>query len=103
MALPSAEPVVGETISIEVECTDCGHTRWLRPEQLRPFGIGPETPLVHLAQRLSCSACRADSLPGKTISVRAAFATDKVRERVDRYVAARSRTVPAAGLRARSA
>lgn len=103
MALPSKGPVVGETVSIAVECADCGHTRWLRPDQLRSFGVSLQTPLDHLASRLSCSSCRADGLPGKSVVLQAAFASEKVRQEAERWRDVRSRVVLAAGSRARSA
>lgn len=102
MALPTREPVVGETASVSVECTDCGHTRWLRPEELAVFGVASSTPLTQLAARLSCSACRLDGLPGKSIALQAAFSTDKARMNAERWRGARSPAAHAAGLRARS-
>lgn len=103
MALPSSEPTVGETVSIEVECTDCGHTKWLNPPQLANFGIPGSTRLTALAERLSCSECRSDGLPGKNISVQAAFATEASRLKAERWSAVRTQAAHAAGLRARGA
>lgn len=102
MALPTSEPTVGETVSIEVECTDCGHTRWLRTENLWTFGVAPHVPLTRLAGRLFCSACRTDGLPGKSVTVMAAFATDKARLKAERWQAAKTLEAPGSVLRARS-
>lgn len=101
MPLPKAEPTVAETVSISVECGDCGHTRWLRPAQLGRFGIGPNTLLAALAERLSCSECRADGLPGKSISVQAAFAAEVAQRGAQRWSGARTPVTREAGLRAR--
>lgn len=103
MALPSSEPTVGETVSIEVECTDCGHTRWLNRHQLNAFGVGNLTRLTALAERLSCSACRADGLPGKSISVQAAFGTEASRIKAERWSAVKTQAAHAEELRAKGA
>lgn len=103
MALPTAEPTVGETVSIEVECADCGHTRWLRPQQLRAFGVAAGTPLASLAERLSCSHCKAEGLPGKSISVQAAFATKVARDNAERWSAVKTQEARDRELRAISA
>lgn len=102
MALPTREPTVGETVSIQVECTDCGHTRWLRTENLWTFGVASHTPLPRLAERLYCSACRKDGLPGKSVTVLAAFATDKARINAERWQAVKTQEARGSGSRARS-
>ena len=103
MPIPVAEPKGCDTVSIEVECTDCGHTRWLRPAQLWTFGVRGDTPLTALAERLSCSHCRRDGLPGKSIAVQAAFATEQAAAEANRWRALRTQEAPGAGSRARVA
>ena len=86
MGLPGKEPTVGQCVSIAVECVDCGRSRWWKPMQLRQHGIVDQTPISTLSQRLICSICRAEGLPGRSVSIQAAFATELDRERASAYL-----------------
>jgi len=79
MALPGREPTIADVVSIAVECVDCGRNRWWKPDQLKRFGVTRQTPLSALSGRIICSACRADGLPGGTVSIQAACIDDRQR------------------------
>ena len=81
MAFPMNEPVLSQVVSIAIECSDCGRSRWRRVSELKAFGVCATTRLSDLAQRLFCVACRDDGLPGRSISVQASFVTQNDRER----------------------
>ena len=98
MALPGKEAVIAHVISISVECVDCGHERWWRPDQLKLFGVTGNTPVAALSGRMRCSACRAEGLPGATISIRAAFIDERQRMRSEAQML-NEREVPLEGSR----
>lgn len=85
MALPMSEPRVGHVLSVSIECADCGHSRWVKPQQLYRYGITDSTPLSDLGKRLSCYPCRLDGLPGKSISITAAFIDAETKEMAERW------------------
>jgi hypothetical protein len=85
LSLPGNEPVLAQVLSISVECIDCGRTRWRRTAELKKFGVNENTKLADLSQRLFCTACRDDGLPGRHISVQASFVTSTDRERAEAY------------------
>jgi len=98
--LPTGAGVtLGEAATVSVECTDCGRSRWWRPQELYRFGVKASTPLEALSARLSCSACKEDGLPGKNISVQVGFVTDRARIQAEARLL-NSLTVPGTGLRA---
>lgn len=80
------EPCVGHTMSISVECADCGRNRWWKPVQLKRFGVDSSTPLSSLSARLTCKACRDEGMPGKTVTISAAFSSELERERASAYL-----------------
>jgi hypothetical protein len=85
MSLPGKEPVLAQVLSISVECIDCGRTRWRRTAELKTFGVNENTKLADLSRRLYCTACRAEGLPGRHISVQASFVTATDRERAEAF------------------
>ena len=97
---PGASGVtLGEAATIRVECTDCGRSRWWRPDELYRYGVRPGTPLETLSARLTCSACQEDGLPGKHLSVQVGFVTDRGRLRAEARLL-NSLAAPVPGLRA---
>lgn len=99
MSLPVKEPLVGHIQKVSVECSDCGRRRWWRPADLAAKGVPPRTPLSRFKAKLTCSACREDGLPGKTLSVSAEFVTELQRELANAYLV-NSREVLSEGSRA---
>lgn len=95
----SSGVTLGEAATINVECTDCGRSRWWRPVELYRYGVRSTTPLEALSTRLSCSSCREDGLPGKNISVQVGFITDRVRVHAEARLL-NSQVAPGRGLRA---
>jgi hypothetical protein len=85
MSLPGREAVVSQLLSLTLECADCGRTRMRKPHELRRFGITDATRLSEVSSRLFCATCRNDGLPGRNITVQAAFATDMDRIRAEAY------------------
>ncbi|PTE08480.1 hypothetical protein [Mesorhizobium helmanticense] len=81
MTLPGKEATIADVVSIAVECIDCGRNRWWKPAELRRHGVSGQTPLAALSERLCCSACRADGLPGRAVSIQAAFIEEHERRR----------------------
>lgn len=75
MAFPGKEAVVSQVVSLTIECVDCGRIRVRKPSELRRHGINEATRLSEVSSRLVCSGCREDGLPGRHLSVQAAFAT----------------------------
>ena len=98
MALPGKEPVIAHVISISVECIDCGHNRWWRPDQLKRFGVTGNTPVAAVSARMRCVACRADGLPGAAVSIQAAFIDERQRVRSEAQMLS-DRDVPLEGSR----
>lgn len=93
------EPTIGQTVSISIECGDCGHVRWRKPEEFYTFGFKYGTTIKDLGQKLYCAPCRANDDSGKNVIISAAFKTELDRERAN---ASRLNTLiaPGAGLRA---
>lgn len=77
------EPTIGQTISISIECGDCGHVRWRKPEEFYKLGFKYGTTLNNLGLKLYCSPCREIGDSGKNVVVSAAFRTDLDRERAN--------------------
>jgi hypothetical protein len=83
MALPGKEATIAEVVSIAVECIDCGRNRWWKPAELKRYGVTAQTPLAALSERLTCKACREDGLPGRAVSIQAAFIDETERRRIE--------------------
>ncbi|TKT58331.1 hypothetical protein FDR95_12030 [Rhizobiaceae bacterium LC148] len=81
-----AEMALGSVARLGIECADCGRSRWIAPSQITKRGVTLHTCLHEVASKLSCSACRADGLPGKNVSVQAFFDRDADRIRAEREV-----------------
>lgn len=81
--LPASDPTLGQVSSLSIECGDCGHSRWRKPQELYGRGVGPMTSVAQLGMRLQCSSCREEGLPGKTISIQVMFVCDSDRVRVE--------------------
>ncbi|CCV15127.1 conserved hypothetical protein [Mesorhizobium sp. STM 4661] len=81
MTMPGKEATIADVVSVAVECIDCGRNRWWKPAELRRYGVNGQTPLVALSARLRCSACQADGLPGRAVSIQAAFIEEHERRR----------------------
>lgn len=77
------EPTIGQTISISIECGDCGHVRWRKPHEFYTFGFKGVTTLNDLGQKLFCAACRSEGESGKNVVISAAFQTELDRERAN--------------------
>lgn len=77
------EPTIGQTISISIECGDCGHVRWRKPDEFYTFGFKYTTTLNELGQKLFCSSCRSEGESGKNVIISAAFKTELDRERAN--------------------
>ena len=90
------EITVGQASRLGVECADCGRTRWLARHQIVRRGISSQMPLSAVAKKLTCSACAADGLPGKNVTVQAFFDRDADRIRAECEVL-RSQTVLCSG------
>lgn len=92
-------PTIAQTVSISIECADCGRARWRRPAELYRHGVGPATTLDELGSRLVCVECHAAGDTGRNVVIQAAFAFEADRLRAE---AARLRNLEAraSGLRA---
>lgn len=86
MSLPGREAVVSQVLSLTIECADCGRTRVRKPGDLRRFGISDATRLSEISSRLFCAACRDEGMPGRNVTVQAAFSTDMDRVRAEAYL-----------------
>lgn len=85
-SLPTREALLGEVSSIEIECGDCGRKRWWTPAQIFKTGASKQTAISHLADKLVCQQCKGEGMPGKSITVQAAFYTDLSRLRGEAHV-----------------
>lgn len=90
-------PTLGDAASLSIECADCGHSRWRKPEDLYGRNFCSETMIAEISEKLYCSPCRADGLPGRNISVQVAFVTEARRREADAWLALKSQKVRAAG------
>lgn len=93
------EPTIGQTFSISIECGDCGHVRWRKPQDLYKLGFKYGTLINDLGLKLYCAECRRNGDSGKNVILSPAFKTELDRERAN---ASRinSLIVPGEGLRA---
>lgn len=83
---------------------DLGRVRRLRPQQVvatrsaEAVRVTGNTPLSALSGRIVCSACRADGLPGATVTIQAAFVDERQRVRSEARML-NEREVPLEGSR----
>lgn len=97
MSIPTlGEPLLGQVLSIAIECGDCGRHRWWKPKQIYRTGATAATPVRELASRLACSECIENGEEGRNLSIQAAFSTDLNRARADAYML-NSRAAPDTG------
>jgi hypothetical protein len=94
---PAGEPTLSCVSSVAIECGDCGHSRWRKPNELYRAGFKPDTEISEMGSKLYCSQCREDGLPGKNIVIQAAFVADNIRARAEAYTAVRSQKARVAG------
>lgn len=86
MTIPGREATLSQVLSLTIECVDCGRIRIRKPIEMRRFGIGDATRLSEVSSRLFCVACRAEGLPGRHITLQAAFSTELNRLRAEAYL-----------------
>ena len=81
-----AGATLNQVLSLSIECGDCGRMRWRKPQELyRLRGVSPSTQIADLGSRLVCSACQAEGLDGRNISIQAAFSFEADRIRADAW------------------
>jgi DNA-directed RNA polymerase subunit N (RpoN/RPB10) len=95
--LPTGEPTLSCVSSVAIECGDCGHSRWRKPEELYRLGFKPRTALQELGAKLYCAPCRSDGLAGKNIVMQAAFVTERAQRDAEVALLLRTQKVRAAG------
>lgn len=90
-------PKLGDAQSLSIECADCGHSRWRRPEEFFRFGFNAASSIERLSRVLTCSPCKSDGLPGKNVVVQVAFVTQNKQLKADAWALARSQKARAKG------
>jgi hypothetical protein len=93
----TVEASLSDCVSIAIECSDCGHSRWAAPREMISAGISPLIKLNELGGKLYCSQCRDDGLAGKNVLIQAAFVNERTRLGAEAAVLARSHRVRASG------
>lgn len=53
--------------SLEIECADCGHVRWLPTRKIAAHST--DATVCQVARRLFCSPCREAGREGRTLEV----------------------------------
>jgi hypothetical protein len=93
------EPTLRQANAIQVECCDCGHSRWRRPSELVGNSVTLNSTIRDVSKKFFCKPCREEGLPGKHVSVSVAFALDVDRQRAEAAVL-RNQVVLSSGSRA---
>jgi hypothetical protein len=77
LVFPKGEATLSCVTSVAIECGDCGHSRWRKPNEFYRAGFKASTVISEIGEKLYCSQCRQEGLPGKNIVIQAAFSTEK--------------------------